>query len=48
MIPYKKFTKEEKVQDGNHLKSIGILFRTILRMDKIEKIYGKNFDRKKR
>jgi hypothetical protein len=41
-----KLTKEDM---DNHLKSIGVLFRTILRIDKIKRIYGtKNTDRKEK
>jgi hypothetical protein len=37
MIPY---TKEETKEMDNHLKSIGILFRTILRIDKIKRLFN--------
>ena len=38
-----KLTKED---NDNHLKSIGILFRTILRIDKIKRLF--NVDEKKK
>jgi|Laugrespbdmm15sd_2_1035082.scaffolds.fasta_scaffold268854_2 hypothetical protein len=46
MSPNQKYTKEERKDMDNHLKSIGILFRTILRKDKIKKIF--NDDRKEK
>jgi hypothetical protein len=38
--PYEKIFGSPKNEDFNHLKSMGILFRTILRIEKIERIYG--------
>lgn len=43
-----KLIKEEKNDTDNHLRSMNILFRTIIRIQKIEKIYGKNPDRKEK
>jgi hypothetical protein len=43
MIPY---TKEERENIDNHLKSTGILFRTILRINKIKRLF--NVDRKEK
>lgn len=46
---YNKILGDPKLDDDlNHMKSIGILFRSILRKEKIEKIYGKNSDRKEK
>lgn len=48
--PYNKTLGGPKLDDDlNHIKSIGILFRTIIRKEKIERIYGsKDSNRKEK
>lgn len=46
---YNKILGGPKLDDDlNHIKSIGILFRVIIRKNKIKKIYGENSDRKEK
>jgi hypothetical protein len=42
MTPHKEYTKEERKDMDNHLRSIGILFRVILRIDKIKRLFNVN------
>ena len=42
MTSHKEYTKEERKDMDNHLKSIGILFRVISRKEKIKRLYDKS------
>lgn len=46
---YNKILGGPKLDDDlNHIKSTWILFRTLIRKNKIKKIYGENSDRKEK
>lgn len=48
IYPYNILGGPKLDDDLNHIKSIGILFRVIIRKNKIKKIYEENSNRKEK